>query len=145
MAKTESRGLRNRNPGNIRHNSSRFRGEVSENRDKEFKQFISMEWGYRAIFVILNTYKTKWGLETIREMITRWAPPSENHTDIYVEAVARRAMLDPDTPIDTRQRVVMLPLVAAMSHVENGEAASWRSVEKGWELFEVEFDLSATS
>lgn len=141
----ESRGIRNRNPGNIRHSSSRFKGEVEKSSDKEFKQFRGEAWGYRAIFVILNTYRTKYGLDTIRTMISRWAPPSENHTDIYVESVARRALLDPDTPIDTLQRVVMLPLVAAMSHVENGVAARWESLERGWELFEIDFDLSATN
>ncbi len=140
MAKRISRGLRNSNPGNIRHSQDKFKGEVEVSRDAQFKEFRSLAWGYRAIFVVLNTYKEMWGLETIREMITRWAPPSENHTDVYVETVARRAQLDPDTPIDTKQRVAMLPFVAAISQVENGEAAHWQSLERGWELFEVDFE-----
>lgn len=140
-----SRGLRNRNPGNIRTAPSRFKGEVAECTDPEFKQFKALAWGYRAMFVILNNYRKLYGLNTIREMISRWAPPTENHTNIYVEAVSRRAMLDADTPIDTTQRVTMIPLVAAMSHVENGEAASWAIVEQGWDLFEADLDPLATS
>ncbi len=133
-----SRGIRHRNPGNIRLSSTLFKGEVENSRDPEFKQFVSEAWGYRAMFVILNTYQKRYKLETIREMITRWAPPIENHTNIYVEAVSRRAMLDADTPIDTMQRIVMTPMVAAMSHVENGIAANWETLERGWELFEVD-------
>ncbi len=93
-----------------------------------------MEWGYRAIFVVLNTYRTKYSLETIREMISRWAPASENHTEAYIATVSQRALLDADTPIDTRQREVMLPLVAAISFVENGVEASWAEMERGWLL-----------
>ncbi len=142
--RAESRGLRNRNPGNIRHSDSRFKGEVEPSADRAFKQFRGMAWGYRAIFVILNTYRTRYSLNTIREMISRWAPASENDTDAYVEIVSRRAMLDADTPIDTQQRVAMIPLVAAMSQVENGTPADWATVERGWDLYEVDLDLRAS-
>ncbi len=145
MGASVSRGLRNRNPGNIRHSSSRFKGEVESCNDKSFKQFREMAWGYRAMFVILDTYNTKYGLSTIRQMIQRWAPPIENHTEEYIKQVSRLAMLDSDTPIDTRQRVAMIPMVAAMSKVENGEAAHWATVERGWELFVGDqIDLHAT-
>ena len=83
-----SRGLSNRNPGNIRQSAVRYKGEVRPSRDPAFKQFESMPWGYRAIFVLLDTYRIRHGLETIRDMISRWAPPSENHTEIYIRAVA---------------------------------------------------------
>lgn len=90
------------------------------------------------MFVILNTYSSKYGLSTIRQMVQRWAPPSENHTDKYINFVSQTSMLDADTPIDTHQRVAMIPLVAAMSKIENGEEAHWATVERGWELFEVD-------
>ena len=83
-----SRGLSNRNPGNIRQSAVRYKGEVRPSRDPAFKQFESMPWGYRAIFVLLDTYRIRHGLDTIRGMISRWAPPSENRTEIYIRAVA---------------------------------------------------------
>ena len=49
-----SRGLSNRNPGNIRQSAVRYKGEVRPSRDPAFKQFESMPWGYRAIFVLLD-------------------------------------------------------------------------------------------
>ena len=77
-----ARGLDNRNPGNIRRSKVRYRGEVRPSRDPDFKQFETLAWGYRAIFVLLDTYRIRYGLDTIRGMISRWAPPSENHTDL---------------------------------------------------------------
>lgn len=130
-----SRGLANCNPGNIRRSSSRYRGEVRPSRDPDFKQFESIEWGYRAIFVTLNTYRRKYGLRTIREMISRWAPPVENHTEAYIRAVTARTGFSADEVLDTRLRQQMVPLIAAMSEVENGVKADFQAVERGWELY----------
>ena len=54
-----SRGLRNNNPGNIRRSKVRYRGEVHPSQDPEFRQFSAPEWGYRAIFVLLDTYRVR--------------------------------------------------------------------------------------
>ena len=130
-----SRGLANCNPGNIRRSSCRYRGEVRPSRDPAFKQFESLEWGYRAIFVTLRTYSRKYGLKNLRGMITRWAPPSENSTEAYIRAVADRTGLRPDAVIDIDSKEQMIPLVAAMSEVENGTQADFRTIEHGWELY----------
>lgn len=130
-----ARGLDNRNPGNIRRSKVRYRGEVRPSRDPDFKQFETLAWGYRAIFVLLDTYRIRYGLDTIRGMISRWAPPSENHTDLYIRAVAADTGIDPDEPLDTRDAGMMIPLAAAISRVENGTAADLRDVEAGWKLF----------
>lgn len=130
-----ARGLDNCNPGNIRRSAVRYRGEVRPSRDAAFKQFETMAWGYRAIFVLLDTYRVRYGLDTVAGMIARWAPPSENRTDAYIRAVCRRTGLRPDEPVDTRDRRTMVPLAAAISRVENGVDASLSDVERGWELF----------
>ena len=51
-----SRGIRNRNPGNIRRSGGHYKGEVVPSGDSEFKQFETMAWGYRAMFVLLDGY-----------------------------------------------------------------------------------------
>ena len=129
-----SRGLRNCNPGNIRLSGVRYKGEVRPSRDPEFRQFETMAWGYRAIFVLLDTYRLRHGLRTIAEMIARWAPPSENRTQSYIRAVCERTGIGPAEPIDTRSAATMIPLAAAISRVENGRDAEMRDVEQGWAL-----------
>ena len=130
-----SRGMENRNPGNIRQSKVRYKGEVRPSRDPEFKQFESLAWGYRAIFVLLDTYRVRYGLQTIRTMISRWAPPSENHTGAYIRAVADDTGIGPDEPLDTRDPATMIPFAAAISRVENGAAADRDEIARGWALF----------
>lgn len=136
-----SRGLRNRNPGNIRRSGSRFRGEVVPGRDASFKEFETMAWGYRAMFVLLDGYRRRHALSTIRQFITRYAPPSENFTDGYIRFVARTAGIDADIPLDTRSPRDMIPLVCAMSEIENGVKAVTQEVHDGWNLFAQEHNL----
>lgn len=130
-----ARGLLNCNPGNIRQSKVRYKGEVRPSRDPAFKQFESPAWGYRAIFVLLDTYRVRHGLRTIREMISRWAPPSENHTETYIRAVAADTGIGPDETLDTRDPAVMIPVAASISRVENGVSADREEIMCGWELF----------
>ena len=135
-----SRGLRNCNPGNIRIGSFRYKGEVARSSDKEFRQFEAMEWGYRAMFMLLYTYAVKHDCGTLRQMISRYAPPSENNTESYIRRVAHATHLDSDEVIFTTDGATMTAIVAAMSEVENGVAANMADVWRGWELFIVDFD-----
>lgn len=130
-----SRGLRNNNPGNIRRSRVRYVGEVTSSHDPEFKEFSTIAYGYRAMFVLLDTYRSRYGLTTIRQMLNRYAPPAENFTEGYIRFVADYSGIMPDEVVDTRSEVDMIPIVAAMSKIENGTAANRTDVESGWELF----------
>lgn len=68
-------------------------------------------------------------------MISRWAPPVENHTEAYIRALAADTGIDPDEPLDTLDPATMIPLAAAISRVENGTAADRGEIERGWALF----------
>lgn len=127
------RGLRNNNPGNIRRNSDVFQGEKTSS-DKEFKQFKSMAYGYRAVFKILSNYYRNYKLDTIRKMIGRWAPPKENHTEKYVKAVSDYVGIQADDPININDREQMIRIVAGMNKVENGREADMSEVITGWNL-----------
>lgn len=131
-----SRGLRNNNPGNIRRTGrTRYRGERPESRDAQFREFIAPEWGYRAMFVLLYTYHKRYGLSTPRELIERWAPPCENHTENYIRAVCEEVGIAAEEPIGLLDGPLMCRFVGAMSRVENGAKADPEAVRRGWELF----------
>lgn len=134
-----SRGLRNNNPGNIRLGSFKYRGERATSSDGAFRQFESIEWGYRAMFVLLHTYAVRYKCRTLRDMISRYAPPSENNTEAYIRRVAHTAHLSDGEPIDTLDEATMIGVVAAMSEVENGVSADFESVKGGWSLFHADF------
>lgn len=130
-----SRGLDNNNPGNIRRSRVRYKGERVPSSDPEFRQFESVEWGYRAIFMLLYTYYLRHGCRTLRQMIDRYAPPSENPTSAYLRFVAERSGVMPDYVIDITNRALMIEIVSAISYFENGVPAERAAVERGWELY----------
>lgn len=129
-----TRGLRNRNPGNIRKSGTAYMGEVIPSQDVAFKQFETMAWGYRAVFVLLDSYRRR-GYTTLRQMIARYAPPVENDTGNYIRCVSAWSGIDADEPLDTNDRTTMLAVVAAISRMENGREAVMSDVEAGWTLF----------
>ena len=130
-----SRGLRNNNPGNIRKSGVKYLGETSISSDLEFKQFKTILWGYRAMFVLLHTYRTRYSLDTLEKMIARYAPPSENDTDGYVRYVSLWSGIARDRIINTLDGNAMIPVVSAMSRMENGVPAIGADVSRAWELF----------
>lgn len=129
-----SRGLRNNNPGNIRHDGTRWQGERVPSTDRSFKQFTSMAYGYRAMFKLLTNYARLHNCRTIRKIISRWAPPSENDTAAYIDTISRLTGIAPDQIIDIASHDQMCSLVAAMSRVENGKDAVTADVQSGWLL-----------
>ncbi len=135
--KSMPRGLRNNNPLNIEKTRSGtpWQGEIVPSADSRFAQFESMAHGYRAAFKLLNNYQRKYGLDTLRKLISRWAPSTENNTDKYVEFVSERSLVAPDVRITTTNKDVMVPVVSAMSVYENGVTACMRDLEAGWSMF----------
>lgn len=116
-----SRGIRNNNPGNIRWGDE-WRGLVPEAQrtDKSFCQFKALEFGIRAMIIILRNYQSKYGLKTITGIIKRWAPPNENDTQAYIRSVAQATGTDADKPIDLTDSRKLFPLLQAIIKHENG-------------------------
>lgn len=93
-----TRGIRNNNPANIRRGCN-WKGLAKVQPDKDFCKFTTMTWGVRALLITLRTYVVKHNLHTVREIITRWAPPEDgNNTEKYIEFV-EKAVRNIDTPI----------------------------------------------
>ena len=132
------RGIRNNNPLNIRR-GVQWRGLRDFATDKAFCEFKSMDYGFRAAFCILRTYFSKRGVRTLRQLISRWAPPTENNTEAYIRKVRLQAGLrDADSPLPPPWNPMAMGLwkdiVLAMAAVENGcDMQDYRSsCIKGW-------------
>lgn len=84
-----ARGYRNRNPGNIDWLSPgrAWNGQIGREEGGRFGIYDTHENGIRAIGRQLRVYQDRHGLNTIREIIDRWAPPVENATNAYVARV----------------------------------------------------------
>ena len=116
--------------------------------DREFVQFQTMAYGYRAAWKTLDTYCLRFRRErkvyNIRTIIARWAPPSENDTDAYVRAVVRLSGLGGNENIPRPDRYHNLDrlektarLLAAMTCVECGipwKEVDWEAIWQGYDL-----------
>lgn len=80
-------------------------------------QFESPEFGIRAIVKIMRSYKAL-GLDTIKKVIGRWAPATENNTDAYISAVCAECSVGADDSIDLE--TVLPLLIRAIIWHENG-------------------------
>lgn len=123
------RGIRNNNPGNIRWGDD-WKGLVPQPQrsDKSFCQFLDIKWGIRALVKVLLNYRKRpgmpgvgdSGIDTVREIISRWAPPNENDTEVYVQTVASACGVKPNAAIDLTDKTLMLKMVKAIIKHENG-------------------------
>ncbi len=129
------RGYRNNNPLNVRKNAANaWKGKVVPGSDPAFEQFITMAYGYRCALYLLRKYISQ-GHNTIRKIITKWAPPSENNTNGYINNVATRTGISADTVIDRNDREKLCKIAWAMAWVENGTPpASMDDIYAGWSL-----------
>ena len=128
-----TRGELNCNPLNIRRVAgTTWKGQRAEQTDKGFVQFESFEWGLRAAFVLLRTYSRKYKLNCVRDIVSRWAPPSENHTERYIRNVclwtgfgALQRLTEEDWP----------KLVQAMARQEIGVILDEELIQRGFQLY----------
>ncbi|ADE81684.1 hypothetical protein PRMUPPPA20_11590 [Xylanibacter ruminicola] len=122
---TTPRGIRNCNPLNIRRSAAKWKGLCAQQNDASFCQFESMEWGWRAAFWLLTrVYYHTYRLFTIRKIITKWAPPIENHTAAYIQRVSQLSGIGPDEPIGipSDRPARWISVARAMAIQENGTA-----------------------
>ena len=149
---SEPRGIRNNNPLNIRLSKDKWQGQINPSGnanvndndnnsslkgESDFCQFYTMEYGWRAAFVILcKTYYGKYKLRTIRDIVSRWAPPKENNTPAYIRHVSDYTGIAPNKVLGSPQENPTLWLLIgyAMAVVENGKALPAVPMLKGFAL-----------
>jgi hypothetical protein len=125
------RGYRNNNPGNIEKGSNRWQGLSNIQKDPRFATFVHPVWGVRAIAVTLITYqdarRAKDGsrIDTIKDVIDRWAPSFENNVGAYVEHVDKVHPKTAADVLDFHQYEDLEPLVRGIIEHELGSSKKY--------------------
>ena len=115
MSLTPTRGERNKNPGNLQRDATKWQGMCSDqSADPRFVIFNDPEDGIRALCRVLLSYSRSHGLNTIKAIINRWAPPVENNTTAYVGSVAQQMGIRDDIIIDLESPVTLEMLTKAI-------------------------------
>lgn len=128
-----NRPQRNHNPLNIRRTKDVWRGQLPVQTDKSFVQFKDDLHGFRAAFVVLRNYIRR-DINSIRLIISRWAPSSENATGSYIKFVCQRLGLPNDTSIELNDRDTLCALVRSMAYVESGQWYDLDLIEEAYDF-----------
>jgi hypothetical protein len=111
----QTKGIRNNNPLNVEAGAN-WQGLTGS--DGRFAIFETPFWGIRAAARTLKTYRDKHGLNTVQDIVSRWAPPTdENPTDSYIAFVANKSGVLASQPLSF---VDYKNVIGAMIHFENG-------------------------
>ena len=112
-----TRGIRNRNPANIVAMSSKspWLGQIGKD-EKNHAVFETYEHGLRALYLTLKGYKTKYGINTLIALTTKYC---EGDTTAYAHYLAKQlGVARIDQPIDIMQ--YMPKLMKAIVRMECG-------------------------
>jgi len=113
--------LRNNNPGNLEYNPhDPFLGLASPPNDGKWCKFTDPVYGIRAIMVVLHTYHVKYGFGTVAQMMNHYAPPSENNTPAYVDAICQWNSWQPDQALDFGSAATYIGFAQAIAVHESG-------------------------
>ena len=134
-----TRGVRNHNPGNIDYNPrNQWQGQLAPDPaiEKRFARFDTAENGIRALAKLILAYRGKdgmpgvggAGIDTVREVINRWAPGVENDTEAYIKAVAAGVGVQPNQAIDLRNFRRLIAITTGIIKHENGSVPYAASV-----------------
>lgn len=120
MTAVKPRGIRNNNPGNIEFNpANNWLGQTGT--DGRYATFSEMKYGVRAAGKLLRNYQTRYGINNVRDLITRWAPDDENPTAAYIKNVAATAGVAPIKTIDiVNDDVMLFRVLKGIFRQENG-------------------------
>lgn len=118
MQENSPRGIRNHNPGNIQWGDE-WKALVPETlcTDKSFCQITGPEYGIRVMVIILSNYQRKYGVNTISDIIQRWAPNIQAYIDGVIKAVGSAA----EKRLDVMDSRITLLLVKAIIKHKNGQ------------------------
>ena len=118
------------NPGNLRFIASiLWHGQTGQ--QGGFVVFDTLNNGARALAIDLLNAQNLHGLDTVRQIVSTYAPPSENDTAAYIAAVSTEMKVDPDDWLDLDLPETLTALVSAVWHHEQGQLPDSAAVSYG--------------
>lgn len=130
------RGVKANNLLNIESNShNNWLGKVTPSVDRRFETFQAPEYGFRAGAILLrDTYQGRYGLESVSELIHKFAPSHENDSDGYAQFVAGQLGVGIHDPVNLRSDAILAKMLHAMSIMEVGRQYSLETAQRGVQM-----------
>ena len=102
---------------------------------KGFVEFETREHGIRAWLVLMRNYRRLYDCKTVRQIVTRFAPPSENDTRLYVEQMVAWTLIPENMELTQTWHYVLLAV--AMARKETGVAIFAGDVLMAMERYDI--------
>lgn len=138
------------NPCAIRTSSDRWLGQDMLN-NSAFCKFSDMSFGVRACAIIIRNYVTKYRLLSVRDIINRYAPPSDGN-DIksyldfimyYTRSLTRGSyILSPSSFIDSDDDLILL--IVSISKIESSISLSYDYVFNILKKYDIHLSIHST-
>lgn len=114
--------VRFNNPGNIRFNAAdKWQGAATPPNQEAFCAFNSPIMGIRAIARVLITFQDKHNCRTVRDFISRYAPPGDNNpTEKYIGNIIEWGSFDQAQQLNVHTYADCEPLVRGIIRQEQG-------------------------
>jgi hypothetical protein len=133
--KVDTKGMQKpkNNPLNIRISANAWQGKVKTVETVGFEQFTTLEYGVRAAMKNMLTYLSR-GVDTVAEIISTWAPPSDNNPTLaYIDYVCKKTGFTPTQPIKNDKATIQ-KIVAAMAVFESKTNLSQTQLDEAWKM-----------
>ena len=101
---------------------------------KGFVEFESKPYAIRAWLVLMRTYRRR-GYTTIRQIVTRFAPPTENNTERYIDFVCRQMQYNAGYELKADSTYILLGI--AMAAMETSTKLRYHEVANVMETFKI--------
>lgn len=108
----KTRADRNFNPLNLKTNGNAGKDSGG------FAKYTDEDSGWEAARRQLSMYYTRDRLNTVRGLVNKWAPPSENDTEAYIAEISKRMGVGANEKIDLSDPSVLGELSAYMARHE---------------------------
>lgn len=102
------------NPGNLRWAEGY---ETSNTKSGKFAAFPSLDEGVLAATKQLQIYAQR-GTNTVRDIVSKWAPSNENNTEEYIRHVVRSTKFNENEKLNLNDPYVLAKLISAMASKE---------------------------
>lgn len=102
------------NPGNLRWAEGY---ETSNTKSGKFAVFPTLDEGVLAATKQLQIYGQR-GTNTVRDIVSKWAPSNENNTEEYIRHVVRSTKFNENEKLNLNDPYVLAKLISAMASKE---------------------------
>ncbi len=127
------RGIGNNNPGKLEFHDQP--GAVPEDGPGRFAHFGTMSQGIAALARQLRLYGLR-GENTIRSIISKYAPSSENDTQGYIDFLSKKMGFSADQPLNLSDAQTLRSMIRGISDLETRPGAvSDSQISQGLALY----------